>query len=148
MAFSITCDHCSAKLKTATAIPVGRSVTCPKCKKNFAVSDANMEEVADAKTAMTARENKPAATSAKPAQMPTRRAVDDDDDRPRSRNRDDDDDRPSKKLRDDGEDDRLSKKRRDDDDEDNRPRRKSGDDDDDDKPRSRKRDDDDDRPGK
>jgi hypothetical protein len=155
MAFSITCPKCSAKLKTAAAIPIGRSVQCPKCKTSFAVSDDNMEEVADGKPMAAAPAKpaaKPAAAAAKPSAAlskltPARSNRDDDDD--------DDDDRPRKRgaetngtpksrKRDDDDDDDRPRSRKRDDDEDERPRSKKRDDDDDDRPRSKKRDDDDD----
>lgn len=167
MAFSITCPKCSAKLKTAAAIPIGRSVQCPKCKTSFAVTNKNMEEVSDGKPVAAptpAKPSKPAAAAAaaKPAAAPARssRSDDDDDDRvsrrlaevngtPKSRKRDDDDDddRPRSRKRDDDEDEKpRSRKRVDDDgdDDDDRPRsRKRDDDDDDNRERKRKRDDDD-----
>ena len=165
MAFSLTCPKCSAKLKTATAIPLGRSVQCPKCKTSFAVSDENMEEVADTKTGFPAPASKsapatvsrrapaPPARDAEEVESPfgsldapakkKRRDDDDEDETPRSRKRDDDDDRPKKRNVRDEDDDEIpkSRKRRDDDDEEeNRPRsRKRDDDDEDDKPKSRKR---------
>jgi hypothetical protein len=161
MAFSITCPKCSAKLKTAAAIPLGRSVQCPKCKTSFAVSKDNMEEVADGKPLAASTSGKPApakpapvATATKPA--PARSSRDEDDDeRPsrrgletngpaKSRKRDDDDEdeRPrSRKRNDDDEDEKPRSRKRDDDDEDEKPRSRKRDDDD--RPRSRKRDDDD-----
>lgn len=163
MPYSITCPSCSAKLKTTTAIPIGRSVQCPKCKESFAVSAKNMVEAADSKfLPPNPGAAKAAATPAKKAPVaadthvnslddaPPRKSHrdEDEDERPRSRSRrdeDDEDDRPRRKSRnDDDDDDRPRAKRRDDDDEDDRPRRKRRDDDeDDDRPRSRHRDDDD-----
>jgi hypothetical protein len=163
MAFSITCPKCTAKLKTAAAIPIGRSVQCPKCKTSFAVSDENMEEVSDGKPMAAPAPAKPsrpaaAAAAAKPAAAPARSSRNDDenDDRasrrlaelngtPKSRKRDDDDDRPRSRKRDEDEDDKPRSRKRDEDDDDRpRSRKRDEDDDDDDRPRSRKRDADDD----
>ena len=38
MAFTFSCPHCRATLRTAAAIPAGRKVQCPKCNLAFAVS--------------------------------------------------------------------------------------------------------------
>jgi hypothetical protein len=45
MPFSITCPSCWTKLKTTAAIPSGRSVQCPKCKKTFVATADNMIDV-------------------------------------------------------------------------------------------------------
>lgn len=170
MAFSITCPHCSAKLKTATAIAAGRSVACPKCKNSFAVSRDNIEEIPDTKGSNANPAGRSAASTSKSAPPARSRASDDDnhfgrldeagkkkrrdeedDDRPPKRGRGDDDDMPrSRKRVDDDDDDRpRSRKRVIDDDDDDRPsKRKRTDDEDDDRPRARKRVDDDDRPSK
>ena len=169
MAFSITCPKCSAKLKTAAAIPVGRSVQCPKCKTSFPVTNENMEEVSDGKPAATAPVGKPVAAAAKAAPAAaaavtkkassafdnlnadgrgssTRKRDDDDDDRPR-RGDPEENGSPKGRKREDDDDDRPRSRKRDDDDD--RPSKRGRDDDDDDRPRSRKRDDDDDdRPSK
>ena len=171
MPFSITCPSCSAKLKTATAIPIGRSVQCPKCKESFAVSAKNMVEVEDSKFLP------PNSGAAKAAAAPVKKATaaadsrinslddapprksrrdEDEDVRPRCKRRDDEDedDRPRGRNRrdSDDEDDRPRAKRRDqDDDDDERPRsrqRRDEVDEEEDRPRSRKRGDDDDRPSR
>jgi hypothetical protein len=161
MAFSITCPSCSAKLKTASALPVGRSVQCPKCKTTFAVSKENMEEVANTKSAMpaatAARAGAKPAAAAKPAPpasaaRKTRGDEDDEDAAPRARKRDEDDDEKPRARRRDEEDDETPRARKRGDEDDDRPRaRKKArgeDDEDDDRPRRRGRDDedDDDRP--
>jgi len=51
MALIITCPECTAKLKAPAAIPLGKKLQCPKCKKPFAVSEDNMKEVPDMKPA-------------------------------------------------------------------------------------------------
>ncbi len=174
MAFSITCLHCATKLKTQAAIPMGRNVMCPKCKKAFPVTADNMEEAGDSKmsvpatTAKAAAKPAPAAakkSAAAPAEnpfgfddapAPKSRRDDDDEEQARPakarsrRDGDDDDEAPRAKKKplplDDEDDDRPRKKRRDDDDEvDDTPRsKKRRDDDDDDRPRRARDDDDDD----
>jgi hypothetical protein len=173
MPFAITCPSCSAKLKTASAIPIGRSVQCPKCKTSFAVSKDNMEEVADTKTAPAAAAAARPAAGAKPAAAAkpappasaarkTRGDEDDEDEAPRARKRDEDDDetpRARKKGRDEEDDEtprarkrgdedddapRSRKRGRDEDDEDEKPRKKGrGDDDENERPRARKKGDED-----
>ncbi len=58
MPFSITCPLCWATLKTKAAIPSGRSVECPKCKKRFDVTPENMFEAGPVK--LTASDPPPA----------------------------------------------------------------------------------------
>jgi hypothetical protein len=81
MAFTFTCPQCQTKLRTAAAVPAGKTIQCPKCKTVFSAGAAEDEEAA-------AAPRRPAAQA--PA-SPKRFADDDDDDRPRSRRRDDDD---------------------------------------------------------
>ncbi len=72
MPFSITCPSCSAKLKSAAAIPLGRKVPCPKCKQSFVVSEDNMVEVAESKTMTPAAPSKSVpATKAPPPRKPS-----------------------------------------------------------------------------
>jgi len=166
MAFSLTCPKCSSKLKTATAIPLGRAVQCPKCKENFAVSKDNMEEVAESKNgAASVAKSAPAKAvpaPAKPAaaksvatavakqKAPAREAEEEEENpfeelaAPSNKRRDDDDESPRSRKREDEDGERPRKKVRDEEDEDEekpRARKKSRDDDEEDEvPRSRKRD--------
>jgi len=48
MAFWLVCPTCSSKMKTASAVPVGRVVHCPTCKETYRVSEGNSKEIADA----------------------------------------------------------------------------------------------------
>ena len=158
MPFSITCPSCSVKMKTATAIAIGRSIQCPKCKKSFAVSADNMVEVGASKSEGSAPPPaRKAAAAAKSsgdvAPLTGRKSNRDDDESPRARKRtaDDDNDSPRGKRRPDHEDEKPRARKPmplddgDEDEEEERPvRKRRVDDDDDDKPRARKRRDDDD----
>jgi len=162
MAYSITCPHCSAKLKSQTAVPLGRNVKCPKCSDTFVVSAAIMEEVADSKMAVPATSAKPAVEtrSASVKKAPPAPPVEanpfgfDDEPAPKSRRDEDDEDekprarkKPTPVVDDEEEEERpRARKRRDEDEEEKpRPRKKvlSLDDEDGERP-SRYRDDDDD----
>jgi hypothetical protein len=173
MPFSITCPSCSATLKTATAIQVGRKIQCPKCKSSFAVSNDNMREADDSRPAVpatsAARKTEPPARKPAPSapegnpfsfgdESPATKkplSLDDDDDRPKARKRRDDDEeeeRPrARKRRDEDEEEEEDRPRRrtrprDDDEDDDPPRakRRRDDDDDDDRPSRRRRDEEDD----
>jgi hypothetical protein len=60
MPYAITCTSCSARLKTATKVPIGKSLQCPKCRETFPVSAGNMVEIPDG-TASTSATAKPPA---------------------------------------------------------------------------------------
>ena len=60
----ITCTECQAKLRSPVPYPVGKSLTCPKCKQSFTLSTENMQEV---------KEN---TTISKPAQDPAKANTD------------------------------------------------------------------------
>jgi len=141
MAFSITCDSCSSKLKAPKAIPIGKKIQCPKCKVAIVISEDNMVELKDSKASPG-----PAKSTTKPAAktVTTSKTVaplpDEEDENPfgslngeapkkRRDANDDEDDRPRAKKRRDEEDEdespRSKKKRvEDNEDEDDRPRAK------------------------
>ncbi len=167
MPFSITCPSCSVKLKTAAALPNGRSIQCPKCKTSFAISPDNMVEVGASATGGAAPSS--AAVRKAPGGSNPVGALDapvgrksnrDDDETPRAKKRtaDDDNERPRSKRRVDDEDEKPRARKPlpldDDDDEEDRPKakkRRNDDDEDDDRPKAKKRrdeddDDEDDRP--
>jgi hypothetical protein len=64
-----TCPECETVLRPAKPLPSGKRVTCPKCKANFAVHDAEEEAVKSAK---------PAKKSASPAAPAKNDPFDDD----------------------------------------------------------------------
>jgi hypothetical protein len=165
MPFSLTCPKCSSKLKTATAIPIGRDVQCPKCKEKFQVSRDNMEEVPEskiilppngsAKPAPATAAAKTASTNVAKQASPRRKSEEveennpfEDMEAPSTKGRSNG--RPGKKVRDEDEETpRGRKKLRDEDlpgdmfrdeDDDDRPRKKVRDEDEEDEtPRSRKK---------
>ncbi|MCE9532946.1 MAG: zinc-ribbon domain-containing protein [Planctomycetes bacterium] len=155
MAFSITCSSCSAKLKTAVALPAGRKIQCPKCKNSIVIDDDNIVEVSDGAPAAP----KPAARiTTQPKKAPpaaddehfgfggSRQREDEEDDRPRKKPARVEEARPSKRRRDDDDEDdapRARKRRDDDEDESPRARKRRDDDEDDDRPSRHRRDEDD-----
>jgi hypothetical protein len=96
MAFTFTCPQCQTKLRTAAAVPSGKTIQCPKCKTVFTAGAAEDED--------TPAPRRPVAQA---PTSPKRFANDDDDDRPRSRRRDDDgdDDEPRARRRSRAQDD-------------------------------------------
>jgi hypothetical protein len=146
MAYSITCPSCAAKLKSATAIPVGRTIQCPKCTEKFAVGADNMVELSDSRVMTPNPQSKPSTSSAKVAPLPKKTndgpPSSKSGSRPAARSRDDDEDRGQRrKPRDEAE--ARPRRRPNDDDEEERPRKKNVDDDEE-QPRARKRRDQDD----
>jgi hypothetical protein len=147
-------------LKSTTAVPAGRTITCPQCKSTFTLAEP-AKLISEGSVTLPAPAPKPQPAPA-PAPGPRKPVLNDADivdgadfefnDKPKGKTRRDDDDfddRPkSKKRRDDDDDfdDRpKGKKRRDDDDDfDDRPKSKKGHDDDDfddrdeDRPRKKK----------
>ena len=146
MAYQVVCPNCSAKLKSAQPVAVGRTLTCPQCKHKFTLT----EPAAQVDTQPLAAGPAAGAASSRDVVTPRRGSkaeindiesadiVDaaDFDFSPRSKGRGrrgEDDDRRSRGERDDPEDDRRPRRRdRNDVDEESIDR-------DDDRPRSRPR---------
>jgi hypothetical protein len=161
MPFSITCPACSAKLKTAAAIPVGRSIQCPKCSEKFKTTSDNMVEVgagangaaAPSPALKKAVADNPFGGMAAPAGRKNSRD-DDEDNRPRAKRSDEDRDEQKPRARkpmsldnDEEDEDRpVARKRRAVDEDEGRPvaRKRRAVDEDEERPTARKRRDDDD----
>lgn len=117
------CGNCKANLPSKKVYTAGAKVTCPKCKKPFAIKlEEEKEDVAEVEEA-----EKEVAAKAKDDDGA---AADDDDDKPKKKRKSDDDDdgdKPKKKKRksdDDEEDeDEPKKKRTSDDDDDDEPKK-------------------------
>ncbi|MBM3978804.1 MAG: hypothetical protein FJ304_00700 [Planctomycetes bacterium] len=131
----ITCDSCSAKLRTPVA-PLGKTVKCPKCGTAFVVTATNAQEVGAPKPAPSFEvvDDEPPAPKPAPAPAPKAKSkpvveveaevadeveaaeVAEEDDTPPKRKKKgrDDDERPT----------RNRKKRDEEDDDDDRPTRK------------------------
>lgn len=62
MPFLITCLHCQARLRAAAALPVGRSLKCPKCSESFTIDEENQQEVS------SSSENQPVAPAKRSAE--------------------------------------------------------------------------------
>src|ERR1043166_8750743 len=92
MAFSVTCPHCQAVLKSAGPIAGGKTVRCAKCGQAFetpAMEDATAAGAARPAMVPLTLDDPPAAEA--PEARPRKRR-DDDDDEPRERKRRDRDD--------------------------------------------------------
>jgi transcription elongation factor Elf1 len=121
----ITCPSCSTSLKSKAGVPVGQSLSCPKCKKKFTVEepdDADVVEDAEVVDDVDEVEEggRPAAKRKGPPPPPARRRAERDDDE--DEEEEDDEPRPKKRRPPEG-----KKRRRDDDDDDEeeeRPRKK------------------------
>jgi hypothetical protein len=120
----ITCPRCSTSLKSRAGVPVGQSLSCPKCKKKFTVEEPDDADVVeDADVVDDGDDNgRPAAKRrAPPPPAAPRRASRDEDDQDEEED-EDDEPRPKKRRPPEG-----KKRRRDDDDEEEeeeRPRKK------------------------
>ncbi|HKA08456.1 MAG TPA: hypothetical protein VKD71_14450 [Gemmataceae bacterium] len=121
----ITCPKCSTSLKSKAGVPVGQSLSCPKCKQKFVVEEPDDADVIeDAEVVDDVNEvdegGRPAAKRKGPPPPPARRRAERDDDEEEEEN-EDDEPRPKKRRPPEG-----KKRRRDDDDdeEEERPRKK------------------------
>jgi len=117
----ITCPRCSTSLKSKAGIPVGQSLSCPKCKKKFTVEepdDADVIEDADVVDDVDDGGRPAAKRKGPPPPVARRRTAHDEDE---EEDEDEDDEpRPKKRRPPEG-----KKRRRDDDDEEEeRPRKK------------------------
>lgn len=126
----IVCTFCKASLKSQAGVPVGQQLTCPKCKKKFAVQEPAEEaeifddfELVDDDPKPPTKKGPPPTPAKKPAAK--KPPVDDDDEddalrKPKSKkpSRDDDDDEDAPRKP------KAKKARRDDDEDDDRPRKK------------------------
>ena len=149
MAFSFTCPECRSKLKTATAIPAGKTVQCPKCKKVFTMPEDAAED--DAPAPARASAARTPARNADAEEAPRKRGSDfdfgDEDEAPRSRRkaRDDDEEEAPRARKSRGDEDeapRSRRKTRDEEDEEETPRsRRKGRDEEDEEesPKSRRK---------
>lgn len=143
MPFVIACPACGSKLKSASPVAAGRSVTCPQCKHAFTTTEDAVESADTGSTATTPRP--PLPTKGMPPLPPsssTKSKVVQEEELQDAEFVDDDEEveeRPKKRRRDDDDDDRpRSKRRRDEDDDDDRPRsrrRRNTDEDESDRPR-------------
>src|SRR5882724_2271358 len=87
MAFSLTCPHCRAVLKSAAAVPAGKKVKCAKCGSTFEappLEDAHAVTTAAASPRLATRQPDGEPSADEPSAR--------DDDEPRSKKRRDDDD--------------------------------------------------------
>ena len=103
MAFSLTCPHCRAILKSASSIPGGKTVRCAKCGQAFetpALEDATAVSEAPPRL-LPLEPNDPPAKPAAPAEVPILAAAPDDEPRRSPKRRDDADDPPRRRKRDD-----------------------------------------------
>src|SRR5262245_8992970 len=95
----ITCPRCSTSLKSKAGIPVGQSLSCPKCKQKFTVEepdDADVVEDAEVVDDVDEVEDngRPAAKKKGPPPSVSRRRAERDDD---EEEEDDDEPRPKKR---------------------------------------------------
>src|SRR5215207_7451444 len=99
----IHCPECDTTLRSKAGIPVGQSVSCPKCKNKFAVEEPDRAGVDDEDDV---EERAPAKRKGPPARRTGARDDEDEDERPRKKKAsarkgrdhdDEDEDRPRKK---------------------------------------------------
>jgi hypothetical protein len=169
MPYLVVCPKCSAKLKTSTPVPAGRSVSCPQCKLQFTLDKPAAEIEGTGPTPVMATKPAEPRVQPKPAprassetassrkgreadeeEIPSADIVDAADfdfaskPKPKRRRDEDEDDRPRSRSRrdEDDEDDRPApRKKRNEDEEEDRPRarRKREDDEEEERPKSRSR---------
>jgi len=128
----ITCPRCSTSLKSKAGIPVGQSLSCPKCKKQFTVEEPDdadvideaevvddVDEVEDNGRPAAKRKGPPPPVSRRRAERDDDEEDEDEDDEPRPKKRRQPEGKKRRRDEDDEEQDRPRKKkrRRDDDDE-------------------------------